>query len=350
MIVSILFFLIIFLLIVVFHEFGHYLIGRINGIHAKEFFVGLGPKLFHFIKDDTEFSLRLLPFGGACVFEGMDELMEENNIPSEGSFLKASVWSRFATTIAGPLFNIILAYLCGVILSATTGEVIPEIQSVLKDSAAYEAGLKEGDIITSINGHYIHLSSEVSFDSYYSDGKEMTITVLRNGEKLVFSVFPKFSEEDNRYYIGITNGKYIKCNGIDSLKYGLFNVEYILRATLESLRMMFTGQVGPDDLAGPVGMVQVVDETYSTAKSYGFLSVILSMINLTMLLSANLAVMNLLPIPGLDGGRLLFCIIEMIRRKPIPPEKEGYVNLAGMALLFVIVILVLFNDISRFFR
>lgn len=348
-----------FLFIVVSHEFGHYIIGKLNGIHAVEFFVGMGPKIFSFTKDDTEFSLRLLPFGGACVFEGMDVLDDDeasDDIDSEDkqssmqSFLEAPAWGRLATTLAGPVFNIILAYICGVFLSSVSGEIIPRIQTVMENSAAMEAGLMEGDIITKINGYSVHLSAEVSFASFYSDGKPMKITVLRNGEKKTFDIIPKYSDEDQRYYIGITNGEYIDCKGLKSLKYGFYNVQYILRATLESIKMIFTGQVGKDDLAGPVGIVQVVDETYDTAKKFGSLSVLLSMINITLLLSANLAVMNLLPIPGLDGGRLLFIIIEIVRGKPIPPEKEGLVNLAGMALLMALVIFVLFNDISKFFR
>lgn len=376
MIVSILIFLVIFLVIVVSHEFGHYIIGKMNGIHAVEFFVGMGPKLFHWKKDDTEFSIRAFPFGGACVFDGMDDLRSMDSLDnaedetgngiesekvevneavrtfeySEGSYLKASALSRFATTLAGPLFNVILAYVCGVILSASTGEVIPVIQSVMENSGAYEAGLLPEDQIVKINGHAIHLSSEVSFYSYYSSGEPMNVVVLRDGKKMKFTVVPKYSDEDQRYYIGITNGEYIKVTPLQSLKYGFYNVEYILRASVDSIRMMFTGRVNKDDLAGPVGMVKVVDETYTEAKSYGVMTVVMSMLNLTLLLSANLAVMNLLPIPGLDGGKLLFIILEMIRRKPISPEKEGYVTLAGMALLLMLVVFVFFNDISKFFR
>lgn len=355
MIVSIVFFIIIFLVMVVSHEFGHYIVGKKNGIHANEFFVGIGPKLIKWTRDDTEFSVRLLPFGGACVFEGMDELEDsksEDAEPtySEHSFLKANVWARFATTLAGPLFNIILAYVCGVILASVTGAVIPEVQTVLEDSAAEAAGILPGDMILRINGHSVHLSSEVSFDSYYSTGEAMKLTILRDGHKQNVVLVPKYSEEDQRYYMGITNGKYIDCGLGNSLKYGFYNVEYILRATVEGIRMMFTGQVGKDELAGPVGIVQVVDDTYQESREYGFLSVVLSMINITMLLSANLAVMNLLPIPGLDGGRLLFIIIEIVTRRRVPPEKEGYVTLAGMALLMALVVFVLFNDISKFFR
>lgn len=350
MVVSILIFLVMFSLIVVSHEFGHYIVGKKNGIHSVEFMIGVGPKLFKWTKDDTEFSVRLLPFGGACIFEGIDELEEENAVESEHSFYKASVWSRIATTLAGPVFNIVLAYLCGIVLSYSTGEVIPVIQTVIEDSGAQEAGLREGDLITKINGHHVHLSSEVSFDSFYSTGKPMNITVKRDGQKMNFLVVPKYSEEDRRYYIGITNGQYVECKDISCLKYGFYNVEYILRATLESVRMIFTGQVKKDDFSGPVGIVKIVDDTYDEAKEYGALEVVLSMVNITMLLAANLAVMNLLPIPGLDGGRLLFLLIEVVRRKPVPREKEGYVTLAGMALILVFVVFVLFNDISKFFH
>ncbi|MCR4787484.1 MAG: M50 family metallopeptidase [Lachnospiraceae bacterium] len=349
MVVSIIFFIIIFCVIVVSHEFGHYIIGKRNGIHAQEFFIGVGPKLFSKEIDGTLFSVRLLPFGGACIFEGMDEL-ENGSEPSEHSFLNASVWARFATTLAGPFFNVILAYIMGVILASVCGVVVPEIQTVIEDSAAEEAGLMPGDVIVKINSKHIHLSDEVSFSSFYSDGSPMDITVKRGDEKIKFTITPKYSEEDKRYYIGITNGKYVECKGALSLKYGFYNVEYILRATVESLRLLVRGRLSKDDLAGPVGIVKAVDDSYDYYKPYGMLAVVMSMVNITMLLSANLAVMNILPLPALDGGRLVFLIIEAIRRKPIPPEKEGYVNLAGMAFLLVVVIFVFINDITKFFR
>lgn len=360
MIVSILYFLLIFLIIVVSHEFGHYIVGKMNGIHAAEFFVGVGPKILKKVKDGTEFSLRLLPFGGACVFEGIDDLEEsedsdesEKKEPSEyseHSFFKASVWSRIATTLAGPVFNVILAYICGVVLASASGVIVPQIQTIMEDSGAEEAGLQPGDVITKINHSSIHLSSEVSFLSFTSDGSPIDVTVLRNGEKIKYTVVPKYSEEDQRYYMGFTSGEFHECDALDSLKYGAYNVQYMLRASYISVKMLFTGRAGKDDLAGPVGMVQMVDETYDEAKEYGALTVVLSMMNLMLILAANLAVINLLPIPGLDGGRLLFLLIEAVRGKPVPREKEGYVTLAGMALLLALVVFVTINDISRFFR
>lgn len=350
MVVSILIFLLMFCLIVVSHEFGHYIIGKKNGIHAEEFFIGVGPKLFGWNHDGTEFSIRLLPFGGACVFEGMDVVEEEKKEPSEGSFLNAPVWGRIATTVAGPLCNVVLAYICGIILAATCGVLTPTIIEVQENSAAQEAGLLPGDVITKINSHHIHLSNEVSFMSSISTGKTMTVTVKRGDEKIKVTLTPKYDEQDQRYYMGITNGQYLDCKGLKSFQYGFYNVEYILRATLDSLKMFFTKQAGIDDLSGPVGIVKVVDDTYDEAKEYGAKNVLLSMINIMMLLSANLAVVNLLPVPAMDGGRLVFLLIEAIRGKPVPPEKEGYVHLAGMALLLVLVVVVLFNDITKFFR
>ena len=350
MIASILWFLLIFSIMCISHEFGHFIVAKKNGINVVEFFIGMGPKILKKEKNGTEFSLRLLPLGGACVFEGADALMDDTVEPSEHAYQKAPVWSKIATTIAGPLANILLAYICGVILAAASGEVLPVIQSVMENSAAEEAGIMPGDVITSINGHSIHLSSEVSFASYYSEGEPLEISVKRDGEIIDYAIVPKYDEQDQRYYIGITNGEYLKCGPIDSLKYGFYNVQYILRATVDGLRMLITGKLGKDALAGPVGMTQIINETYTEAKTYGASSVILSMINLMMFMSANLAVMNLLPIPGLDGGKLLLLIIELIRRKPLPPEKEGYVTLAGMALLLALVVFVLFNDITKLFR
>lgn len=351
MIASVIIFLIMFLVIVVSHEFGHYIIGKRNGIQATEFFIGMGPKLISWKKDGTEFSIRPVPLGGACVFEGMDYIEEEKGIESDRAFNKAPVWARFSTLLAGPAFNIILAYIIGVILASTTYSTVPVITSVSEGSAAYEAGLRDGDVITRIDSHYTHFYWDVYVLSYFSDGKPMKITYKRGDEKNTVVLTPKYSEEDERYYIGITGGEGYKAKGVlDSLKYGFYHVQSAVWEPIESLKLLFTGKLGKDALSGPVGMVKMVDDEYEAAKEYGFLTVLINMLSLTMMLSANLAVMNLLPIPALDGGRLLFVIIEAVRRKPVPPEKEGYVHLAGMALLLVLVVFVFVNDITKFFR
>ena len=155
--------------------------------------------------------------------------------------------------------------------------------------------------------------------------------------------------EDGRYLIGITQGQYKKANAFTALQYGFYEVKFWIDYTIESLKMLFTGAIGLDQLSGPVGIVDVVDEAYDTNIQYGVSSVILAFLNLTIFLSANLGVMNLLPIPALDGGRLVFLFVEAIRGKRIPPEKEGVVHLAGLIALFGLMIFVMFNDLQRLF-
>lgn len=349
MAVSILLFIIIFCVIVVSHELGHFLIAKKNGIHVVEFFIGMGPTLFSFVKGDTKYSLKLLPIGGACMFEGEDGLEEEKGQLSEGAFPNAPVWSRFATVFAGPLFNFLTAFVMAVILVWACGVMLPVVQTVTEGGAAQAAGLQEGDIICKMNGKSIHLQDQIYFFSAVNKGEPFEIVYLRDGEKHNVTVQPTFSEADNRYYMGITSGEFLECSVPQTFRYAFYTMEYTVQSTFKSLSMLVRGQLTRNDVSGPVGIVKVVDETYDVAKGYGISSVILSMLNIALLLSVNLGIINLLPLPALDGGRLVFLLIEAIRGKPIPPEKEGMVHLGGMMALMVLMILVLFNDITKFF-
>lgn len=347
--VSIICFVLIFCVIVISHEFGHFIVAKKNGIRVVEFFIGMGPTLLSFEKGDTKYSLKLFPIGGACVFEGEDGLETEKGELSEGAFPKAPVWVRFATVFAGPLFNFLTAYLMAIIIVGACGVTLPIIQSVSEDSGAMEAGLMAGDVIVEMNGSNIHLQDQVHFYSFVNKGEPIEITYERSGEEYTTVVQPKFSETDNRYYMGITSGEFLDCSVPQVFKYAFHTMEYMVQYTVKSLSMLIQGQVSKDDVSGPVGIVKVVDETYDVAKEYGTSSVVLSMINIALLLSVNLGIINLLPLPALDGGRLVFLLIEAVRRKPIPPEKEGMVHLAGMMALMVLMVLVLFNDITKFF-
>lgn len=349
MAVSIICFILIFCVIVLSHEFGHFIIAKKNGIHVVEFFIGMGPTLFSFVKGDTKYSLKLLPIGGACVFEGEDGLETEKGELSEGAFPNAPVWVRFATVFAGPLFNFLTAYLMAIIIVWACGVSLPVVQSVSDGGAAQAAGLKEGDVILKMNGNSVHMQDQVYFFSAVNKGEPIDITYERQGEKHSVTVNPVFSEADNRYYIGITSGEYLDCSIPQTFQYAFYTMEYTVQSTFTSLSMLVKGQLSKDDVSGPVGIVKVVDETYDVAKDYGISSVVLSMINIALLLSVNLGIINLLPLPALDGGRLVFLLIEAIRGKPIPPEKEGMVHLGGMMALMVLMVLVLFNDISKFF-
>lgn len=350
MAVSIILFFIIFFVVVISHELGHFIIAKKNGIHVVEFFIGMGPTLFSFMKGDTKYSLKLFPIGGACMFEGEDGLETEKGEISERAFPNAPVWVRFATVFAGPLFNFLTAYVMALILVSVCGITTSEIQKVYEGSEAERVGLQAGDVITEINGKRIHLGGDVTLISQLNTkGESLTVTYERNGVENTVVIKPTYDEDAQRYFMGIAAGGYLKCNLPQTFQYGFYTMKFYAETTFKSLGMLVTGQLSKDDVSGPVGLVKVVDDVYDSAKQYGALEVALNMINIALLLSVNLGIMNLLPLPALDGGRLVFLLIEAIRGKPIPPEKEGMVHLAGMAALMVLMVLVLFNDITKFF-
>ena len=318
----------VFGLIILFHEFGHFLFAKLGGICVLEFSLGMGPRLISFKRGDTRYSLKLLPFGGSCMMLGEDEdpedfeekaekdirrksgllldedeeeeeeaqntlssetgqdtcaLEEEYGIPEEQgneppvryapdgtpvsglAFHEAPILARFLTIAAGPVFNFILALACGIAVVAYAGCQPPEIVQVQAGSPAAEAGLQTGDVITRM------------------------------------------------------------------IQYSAYELRYMVDLTFQSLKMLVTGQVSRKDVAGPVGIVVMIDQTVEASSSYGILTVFINLANMCLILSANLGIMNLLPIPALDGGRLVFILIEAVRGKPVDPEKEGMIHMAGMA-------------------
>lgn len=348
---TIVLFVLIFGVIVVGHELGHFLLAKVNGITVVEFSVGMGPKLLRFSKGGTEYSLRLFPIGGACMFEGEDGLDADKGTPSEGAFPNASVWARISTVFAGPFFNFILAYLLAMIVVGYTGSDRPVLNGLIDGYPAQEAGMQPGDLITRMNGERIYLSREIQLNTYMHPGETMVIEFLRDGEKHTVTLVPEYNEEEGRYLLGF-NGyvEYVDCRNAGIFKCSYYEVRYSLRATIKSLGMLIRGKATKDDISGPIGVAQVIGEIKEQAEPYGAWMVILNMINIALLLSVNLGVMNLLPLPALDGGRLVFLIIEAIRGKPVPPEKEGMVHFAGFVVLMILMVFVMFNDISRFFR
>ena len=351
MIISIIIFFIIFGVLVISHEGGHFLIAKANGIRVNEFSVGMGPELFKKQKGETLYTIRLLPIGGACIFDGMDGLQEEKGTQDEHSFQKAKVWSRIATVLAGPFFNFLTAYLMALVVTGFSVWNFPVVSEVMDQSAAQEAGLQQGDTILSMNGEKIHMAQEATLISQLnSDGNVFDIVYQRGESQYETKLTPKYSDKDKRYYMGVYIGQAGKVTGAKIIPYAGYTVEYYLKATYKSLIMLVEGKLGKDSVSGPVGMVKMVDDTYEEAKPYGLPSVVLTMLDLALLLSVNLGVMNLLPIPALDGGRLVFLLLEVIRGKPVPPEKEGLVHLAGMVALMVLMVFVMFNDITKFLK
>lgn len=370
-IVTIIVFLIIFTVIVVSHEFGHFLLGRLNGIKVREFAIGMGPVIFKKRLKSTVFKIHLLPLGGACVFDSDDIVLsagesvsenEENDYKSpeeeaEDEFLKslpgdkfqkAPIWGRIATVFAGPLFNFIVAYILCIFLVWFCGQDLPVVMDVSKGLPAEAAGIQAGDVITKINNQKVYLWREISINSMMNAGEPISIVYERDGREYATILTPEFDENDNRFYMGlIGGGEALRCNNISVFKYSLLEVRYWLIATYKSLVYIFSGQGSMNDVSGPVGVAEVIDDTIVETAPFGWFTVLLNLVNITVLLCVNLGVINLLPFPAIDGGRLLFLFFELITGKRVPPEKEGFVHLIGIVILFVFMIFVFFNDIMR---
>lgn len=342
--------------IIITHEFGHYLIARINGIEVVEFTIGFGPKLIGWkTKSGTKFSIRLIMLGAACVFDDLDAGTDEDtdlaSMIANSSFRKANVWSRIATTLAGPFFNLLLAFVLGLFLMNYIDMPDTVVTEVNTDGAAYAAGIREGDKIISVNGSRCYLYPEVSTAVELGYGKPLTIVYEHEGEKKKVEVIPKMNNEYGRFMIGVTFGgqEPAEKGAIDIVKSSYLYVRYMVKMTFSSVGMLFTGQAKVSDVAGPVGAAQIVGEEYDSAKEMGALAVVVSMLNIALLLSANIGIVNLFPVPAFDGGKLLFLLYEAIRGKPADAKVEGAIQLVGIGLLLALLVLVMYNDISRLF-
>lgn len=337
----------IFSIVILFHELGHFLLAKANGVKVNEFCLGLGPTICGIRRGETKYSIKLFPFGGACMMEGEDE-----ESPDERAFGRKSVWARMSVVFAGPFFNFILAFVFAFILMSCIGYDKPVLTGVTDGFPAQEAGLKEGDEIVKINHLSIHFAREISYYSTFHAGETVEITYLRDGKKYETTFTPKLDQESGRYLYGINYNVNIREKGniLINLKNSFYELRYWIYSTIQSLRMLISGKVSANELMGPVGIVKNVGDVFQeSVQTDGYYWAFLNMLNWAILLSANLGVMNLLPIPALDGGRLVFLIVEAIRRKRIDPNKEGMVNLVGLVILFGLMFVVMFNDIRKLF-
>lgn len=369
-------FFVIFGVVVIAHEFGHFIIAKANGISVVEFTVGMGPCIFSVKKGGTKYAIRLLPLGGACIFEGEDGIerdtekkeaesgeadpqqdvqqavanTELGSKKKPGAFPDAPVFARIATVLAGPVFNFILAFLMSTIIVGSYGTDLPVVQQVSDGGAAQLVGMQDGDRILSMNGKKIHLYREISLASMLNKGEDIAVTYERDGKQYDTVIKPIYDESAGRYYMGLYGvGSYQKFGIFGTVKYSLYEVGYWINTTVKSLELLIQGQVSKDDVSGPVGMAQTVTQIYDQSKPDGIYYIWLNMLNFAILLSANLGVLNLLPFPALDGGRLVFLLVEAVRGKPVPPEKEGLVHMIGMACLMLLMVFVLYNDLTKIF-
>lgn len=340
----------VFGIIILVHEFGHFLLAKKNGIGVIEFSIGMGPRLFSFDKGETKYSLKLLPFGGSCMMMGEDE---SNSDPR--AFNNKSVWGRISVIAAGPIFNFILAFFFAVIIVLRVGYDSAELSGVIEGYPAQEAGLQAGDVLTNINGQKITVYRDVTLYLFMNQGKALNVEYKRpvqgGYEKFHTTIVPKYSEETGTYMMGIERINYrtpVKNIG-EVIKYSAYEVQFCVTTAIKSIGMMFKGEVKTDDIAGPVRMVTMIDESVKENIAYGLEAVLLNLANMCVLFSANLGIMNLLPIPALDGGRLVFLFLEVLRGKPVDKEKEGMVHMVGMMLLMALMVFVVFNDIRNLF-
>lgn len=447
----------IFSFIIVVHELGHFLLAKKNGIFVKEFSIGMGPRIISLVRtskgrrvvcflsphemevnqegnyNNTIYSLKLFPIGGSCIMLGEDEGMEDDN-----AYSNKSVWARISVTLAGPFFNFLLAFvLCMVVIGISgydIGYSPAVINQVLNSPAMKSTGIKQGDLITNMNG--TEISAGYDFLNYIQlnplSGDKVELTYIHNGRrgyatyipdriyKLGFNyqsvpnnkgvvitlltnnlpmenagllvgdvihkingytiknedqlqnyfienpltkteVFITYSRNDKlqkpvritpvlskEYELGfnINTGRQ-KADSLEIIKSSAAQIKYMVTSTVKSVSQLIQGKLGLHDMTGPVGVVGMIGTVYNANKNDGLLNLFLSLANMTILLSANLGVMNLLPLPALDGGRLVFLLLEVYRKKAVKQEREGLIHFVGLVALFVFMVIVMFNDVRR---
>lgn len=350
-IINVIIALVVFSAIIFFHELGHFLLAKKNGIYVNEFAVGMGPTLFSFTRKETKYSLKAIPMGGYCMMLGEDEDVED-----EHSFSTKPVWARISVVIAGPVFNFILAFVLSIVLISFAGYDSPQISDFSDGSPAKEAGIQVGDIITRYNGHRIYNFREILvYTQFNQSGEDITLNVLRDGEELEYRFTP--AKTDSGYLMGIYAGAREQGDFFKVLKYSALELRYYIKTTFLSLQYLVTGKLGLNNLSGPVGIVSMMSDTIDEAKesaegdfSLALINVVLNMVNFCILLSANLGVMNLLPLPALDGGRTLMLLVEAFFKKKMSADKEALVNTIGFMLLLGLMVIVMFQDIFKIIR
>ena len=322
--------IVLFVLLIFPHELGHFIVAKAVGVKVNEFAFGMGPALFQRQGKETLYSIRLIPIGGYCAMEGENE---ESDNPR--SFNNKPGWAKISVLVAGAAMNVLIAVMVLSIVMGIVGSATTTIAEVQPDSPAYTAGIEAGDQIVAIDENEIKAWSDVT-NYIGTSEKAVDVTLNRDGEEITTKITPALSE-DGRYIIGITAR--LTHNPVTAVGNGLKSTWNMTLMMFESLGMLVTGEVPASDIAGPVGIVTMVSDT-NTYGLYYFAS-------LVALMSINLAIINLLPLPALDGGRILFVIIRKITGKMISDDLEGKIHTIGMLLLFGLMIFATWNDIAR---
>ena len=368
--------------LVFFHELGHFLTAKIFKVGVLEFSIGMGPRILSGVFHNTRYSIKLLPLGGSCAMLGEDAAgsgdfstargeEEEEVLDFDGvvfakedidkySFDKKPAWQRLIICFGGVFHNFLLAFVLAIILTLHIGAEFPIIGAFTVQTPAMESGLKENDRIVAIelaNGSRRSIASLQELSIFlelhqedFQKGK-IKVTVLREGKKESFQFSPYQDPESGRYRLGVQlkNGRVKAKNVFQVLEYSYYEFRFNARIVFDSLAMILRGKVSRQDVMGPVGTVAVIGGAVQQSSSGGLRLTILVLMNLSLMLSVNLGIMNLLPIPALDGGRLLFILLEMLLRKRLNPKWEEKINTVGMAILLLLMLAIVFNDVFNLF-
>lgn len=339
-------FVFVFIIVALAHEMGHFIWAKRSGIRVLEFGIGYGPTLFKKRVGETVYSINLIPILAFVRLAGIDEETEdEKDVPQDQKYFARSPWDKFRAIASGPAMNICLGFLIYSVLAATAGlpALSPRIEKVMDDSPALRAGLRRGDVIAGFNGKKADDMSAVIDTIHKSFGTTVVLNVLRDGRAIDIKATPMY---DKKYKVGLLgfslSTQYKKFAPAEAVWAGAEKTASIMIAVIVVFFQLITGKVSIADLAGPIGIAQFSGQ----AAMSGFAT----LMNLTAFISINLGVLNLLPIPALDGGRLVFVFLEWVRRKPINIDAENRVHQWGLVALLALMAIVSFNDIARLIR
>ncbi|MEG0324905.1 MAG: M50 family metallopeptidase [Cellulosilyticaceae bacterium] len=343
MIAKILMIVLMFALIVLIHEWGHYIAAKKMGVRVNEFAIGMGPKLWSKQKGETLYSIRALPIGGFCAMEG-----EGGESDSAGSMTSKSPIQRFIIFVAGAAMNFLLAWLLLTLFIGYRGYGTNKVEIVQPNMPAAAAGLQVGDTILAVDNAKVKDLEDIT--SLLNDSQKTYTFSIRaaNGESKILTIKPIIIEDGSAKFGFIAEKSH--SNVLRMVKDGLISTFTLIEQVFTGFIQIITGQVAMTDLAGIVGVVQVSSDVWNEAIQYSLMDAIMQMVYISALLSANLAVLNLLPLPALDGGRIVFTLIELVRGKPVSPEKEGMVHTIGFIMLMGLMVVVLYNDIVRIIK
>ncbi|MDP4119897.1 MAG: site-2 protease family protein [Bacillota bacterium] len=346
----------LFELIILSHEFGHFITAKMSGVKVNEFALGMGPKLLKFQKGETLYTLRAFPIGGFCAMEGEDEESD-----SDRAFGNKAVWKRMIIVIAGATMNIILGLLLMFVVVVQQPQYTSTTVSVLdKDNVSHTSGLKVGDKFYSIDGYRTYTARDMEFALSTTKTLTPEIKVVRNGQtvdlgNVKFPVKTDSTTKKKSFYIDF-HVQPIQRNVLTVITQTGADSVSVVRMLWTTLGGMISGQYGLNDISGPVGAASAVSQAAgaglasSTNFWHAFLAALNNIILMMMLISINLGIVNMLPVPALDGGRFFFLLVELIFRKPIPKKYEAYVHAAGLVLLLGFMVLITVSDIARLFN